>query len=184
MNFLYFSVPQVCAHLPSSLRGSAHAVPFVIARQCARRPLCHCEAVRTPSPLSLRTSPQTGVAISDAEQRISWHKKIPTAVCALPRNDGKGVIANQRARRPLCHCFPSPQTGVAIFPGSGYRRRFPRHYARRRVQSATGAALFLHFSLKNPRHYRLGFSLSKKPRRVWRRKPTNKIKSFSVGACT
>ena len=27
-------------------------------------------------------------------------------------------------------------------------------------------------------------SLSKKPRRVWRRKPTNKIKSFSVGACT
>ena len=80
------------------------APSFVIARQCARRPLCHCEAVRTPSPLSLRTSPQTGVAISDAEQRISWHKKIPTAVCALPRNDGKGVIANQRARRPLCHC--------------------------------------------------------------------------------
>ena len=27
-------------------------------------------------------------------------------------------------------------------------------------------------------------SLSKKPRRVWRRKPPNKIKSFSVGACT
>ena len=27
-------------------------------------------------------------------------------------------------------------------------------------------------------------SLSKKPRRVWRRKPTNKIKSFSVGART
>ena len=26
--------------------------------------------------------------------------------------------------------------------------------------------------------------LSKKPRRVWRRKPPNKIKSFSVGACT
>ena len=45
MNFLYFSVPQVCAHLPSSLRDSAHAVPFVIARQCARRPLCHCEPV-------------------------------------------------------------------------------------------------------------------------------------------
>ena len=48
--------------------------------------------------LSLRTSSQTGVAISDAEQRISWHKKIPTAVCALPRNDESIVLANQCAR--------------------------------------------------------------------------------------
>ena len=35
-----------------------------------------------------------------------------------------------------------------------------------------------------PAGFPAGLSLSKKPRRVWRRKPTNKIKSFSVGACT
>ena len=79
--------------------------------------------------LSLRTSAHTGVAISDAEQRISWHKKIPTAVCALPRNDGKGVIANQRARRPLCHCEPvrrlvwQSRTRSNVSAGT---RRFPR----------------------------------------------------------
>ena len=70
-----------CATFPTR-EGKAAAPGHVIAF-----PVPH-----TPSS-SLRTSPQTGVAISDAEQRISWYKKIPTAVCALPRNDGKSVIA-------------------------------------------------------------------------------------------
>ena len=84
---------------------------------------CHCDPVRRLSPLSLRTSPLswcgnlcplprhcepvtdvTGVAISDAEKRIIRYKKIPTAVCALPRNDEKEH-----------HCEPVRFPGVAIF---------------------------------------------------------------------
>ena len=81
--------PSHASRVPPSLLGKARR----LRRATSLLSQCHI-----PPSLSLRTSPQTGVAISDAEQRISWYKKIPTAVCALPRNDGKSVIA-----------FPVPQ---------------------------------------------------------------------------
>ena len=76
--------PSHASRVPPSLLGKARRL---------RRATSLLSQCRIPPSSSLRTSPQTGVAISDAEQRISWYKKIPTAVCALPRNDGKSVIA-------------------------------------------------------------------------------------------
>ena len=52
------------------------------------------------------------------------------------------------------------------------------------MRSIVCQEVFTVFQKIYPAGFPAGLSLSKKPRRVWRRKPTNKIKSFSVGACT
>ena len=112
---------------PPSLRSSAAALVWQsrtwrnasvgagrFPRQCAHclgmTKRCHGEpARRRPSPVIANQCRSTGVAISDVEKRISRCKKIPTAVCALPRNDEK-VSWRTGAQTPLfCHCEPVPQ---------------------------------------------------------------------------
>ena len=141
MNFLYFSVPQVCAHLPSSLRDSAHAVPFVIARQYARRPLCHCEPVlrlvwqsRTRSNVSAGTRRFPRQSSAAALCRAQPPKAALSAEqCALPwqsqaRSTGPIRAKDKTRLLPACKNTAERHPASAVYGflnGRDYRI-FPR----------------------------------------------------------
>ena len=73
-------------------------------------------------------------------------------------------VPRPRLPRQCAHCLAMTKDGQCAHCLAMTRDWQRAHYSRQEPAAAA--------------------QLVKKPRRVWRRKPTNKIKSFSVGACT